>query len=212
MKRGTLLLAVLGVLVAGIDAQAQRRRFEGGPPPYMRMPTKAVAVLHGLGDNHVHGVITFTAEGNVVEVKGEITGLKPGEHAFHVHEFGDCSSADGMSAGGHFNPFNAPHGGPHEGPRHVGDLGNIKADESGKAVIDMKDNMIKLFGPASIIGRSLIVHEKEDDLKSQPSGNAGGRIACAVIGYGKSSSEGMTPARAPVVRPPKPVSPPAAKD
>ena len=197
MKWSILGLAVLGVLVAGIDAQAQRRRFEA--PYYMRGPSKAIAVLHGLGDNNVKGVITFTMQGNTCEVNGEITGLKPGEHAFHVHEFGDCSSADGMSAGPHFNPFNTAHGGPHEGPRHVGDLGNIKADDSGKAVIDIKDTQIKLIGQASIIGRSLIVHAGVDDFKSQPAGNAGGRIACAVIGFAKS--EAMTPTKGPVVAP-----------
>jgi Cu-Zn family superoxide dismutase len=159
----------------------------------MALPTKAIAVLHGLGDSHVQGVVTFTAEGAaVVEVKGEITGLSPGEHAFHVHEFGDCSSPEGMSAGAHFNPENSPHGGQDADHRHVGDLGNIKADDSGKAVIDIKDRKIKLFGPHSIIGRALIVHAKPDDLKSQPAGNAGGRIACAVIGIAKG--ETSTPA------------------
>jgi Cu-Zn family superoxide dismutase len=191
MKGRTLILAAIVIFIAAVDAQAQRRRYGGGGPPVTRMPmpTKAIAVLHGLGDNHVGGVITFTVEGNEVEIKGEITGLKPGEHAFHVHEFGDCSSKDGMSAGAHFNPDNMTHGGPHGGPRHVGDLGNIKADESGKAVIDIRDNQITLIGPHSIVGRSLIVHADPDDFKSQPAGNAGKRIGCAVIGYAKSEAK-----------------------
>ncbi len=78
-----------------------------------------------------------------------------------------------------------PHGGPHDAERHVGDLGNLTADENGKATVKLEDKMLGLFGPHSIIGRSLIVHAKADDLKSQPAGNAGGRIACAVIGIAK---------------------------
>jgi Cu-Zn family superoxide dismutase len=134
-------------------------------------PTKAVAVLIPLGDSKVSGTITFTKKPGHVEIAGEINGLTPGEHAFHVHEFGDASSKDGMSAGGHFNPDKHPHGGPDSAARHVGDLGNITADENGKVTL--------------IIGRSLIIHAKADDLKTQPTGNAGGRVACGVIGVAK---------------------------
>lgn len=148
--------------------------------------TKAVCVLHHTKGSQAHGVIHFTAMGDEVEVKGEIMGLTPGEHAFHVHEFGDCSSDDGMSAGGHFNPDKKMHGGPHGTERHVGDLGNIKADGTGKVTITMTDKVISLNGAHSIIGRSIIIHEKADDLKTQPTGNAGGRVACGVIGVAKS--------------------------
>jgi Cu-Zn family superoxide dismutase len=145
-------------------------------------PQKAIAVLHPASNSQVHGWVTFTQMDGYVEVKGEITGLSPGLHGFHIHEFGDCSSPDAMSTGGHFNPGHKMHGAPDDENRHAGDFGNIKADESGKATIEMKDRVIKLSGPESIIGRGLIVHEKADDLKTQPTGNAGGRIGCAVIG------------------------------
>jgi Cu-Zn family superoxide dismutase len=148
-------------------------------------PTKAIAVLHGLGKNQIHGLVTFTQEDAYIQVSGKISGLTPGEHAFHVHEFGDCSSADGKSAGPHFNPGHKMHGGPESEQRHVGDLGNIKADDQGNAEIDIKDKIIALYGAHSIVGRSLIVHAKADDLKSDPAGNAGDRIACAVIGIAK---------------------------
>jgi superoxide dismutase, Cu-Zn family len=148
-------------------------------------PKKAIAVLHGLGESHVKGTVTFTQKEGLVEIAGEITGLTPGEHAFHVHEFGDCSAPDGMSAGPHFTPDMKPHGGPESEERHVGDLGNLTADENGKATVKLDDKVIQLQGPHSIIGRSLIVHAQKDDLKSQPAGNAGGRIACAVIGIAK---------------------------
>jgi Cu-Zn family superoxide dismutase len=147
-------------------------------------PRKAVCVLHHTKDSTAHGIIRFVEKGDEVEITGEIEGLTPGDHAFHVHEFGDCSALDAMSAGGHFNPDKKPHGRPEDAERHVGDLGNIKADESGKAVINMMDKVIKLRGPHSIIGRACIVHAKPDDF-SQPVGNAGGRVACGVIGLGK---------------------------
>ena len=186
-KLAVVLLALflpaffLGVTVRGHDKAGD----EGHEKNKQAGPKKAIAVLQELGKSGVKGIITFTQSDGYVEIKGEITGLTPGEHAFHVHEFGDCSSPDGKSAGAHFNPDDKPHGGPEDTERHVGDLGNLKADDSGKAEVNIQDKVIKLGGPHSIIGRSLIVHAKPDDLKSQPAGNAGDRIACAVIGITK---------------------------
>jgi superoxide dismutase, Cu-Zn family len=146
-------------------------------------PTMAVAVVQGLGEHKVKGKVTFTQKTDGVEVVAELTGLQPGEHGFHVHEFGDCSMADGKCAGGHFNPTNMPHAGPDSEKRHVGDLGNVKADSTGNAKYKRLDTMISLSGPNSIIGRSVIVHAKPDDFKTQnPPGNAGDRIGCGVIG------------------------------
>ena len=148
-------------------------------------PTKAIAVLHPTAGNTVAGLVTFTNSGDEVKVVADITGLTPGKHGFHIHEFGDCSSSDGSSAGGHFNPAHRNHGAPDASDRHAGDLGNIEADASGKAHLEWSDKMMKLSGPDSIIGHAVIVHEKADDLKTQPTGNAGGRLACGVIGVAK---------------------------
>jgi len=146
-------------------------------------PTLAVAVVRGLGDHKVSGKVTFTQKADGVEIVAELTGLQPGEHGFHVHEFGDCSMADGKCAGGHFNPTGMPHAGPDSPKRHVGDLGNIKADSTGKASYKRLDTMIALSGPNSVIGRSVIVHAKPDDYTTQtPPGNAGDRIGCGTIG------------------------------
>lgn len=145
-------------------------------------PTKAVCVVHPLGDSKVTGKVTFTKQAGGVEIVAELTGLTPGKHGFHVHEFGDCSMMDGTCAGGHFNPDGKPHGGPDSLQRHVGDFGNITADSSGKASYKRLDKLITLSGPHSIIGRSIIVHAGEDDLTSQPSGDAGARAGCGVIG------------------------------
>jgi Cu-Zn family superoxide dismutase len=182
-------LVTLG-LAAIAPALLLAEPFRSGPAgPGLVPPTKAIAVMMPLGDSKVSGTVTFAQKEGLIEITGEITGLTPGEHAFHVHEFGDCSSKDGMSAGGHFNPDHKHHGGPDSEDRHVGDLGNIKADDSGKVDLHIEDKLIQLHGPHSIVGRGLIIHAKADDLKSDPAGNAGGRIACGVIGIAKDASK-----------------------
>ena len=148
-------------------------------------PTKAIAVLHPTKGSDVQGIVTFTKSGEEIKIVADVTGLTPGKHGFHIHAYGDCSSPDGNSAGGHFNPTNNPHAGHDAAQRHMGDLGNLEADTSGKAHLELTDSVMTMSGEKSIIGRSVIVHEKEDDLKSQPVGNAGGRLACGVIGIAK---------------------------
>ncbi|MES1213797.1 MAG: superoxide dismutase family protein [Singulisphaera sp.] len=144
-------------------------------------PDRAVAVLLPTGDSGVTGVVYFAKEGKSVHVSGKVAGLKPGQHGFHVHQFGDVTSTDGMSAGGHFNPDNKMHGKPDDKERHVGDLGNITAGDDGVANIDIKDSMLELDGAHSILGRGLVVHANADKF-TQPVGDAGGRVAVGVIG------------------------------
>jgi len=148
--------------------------------------TKAVAVLNPLGASGVAGSVTFTKAEGGVRVSAKLTGLKEGPHGFHLHEFGDCSAADGTSAGGHFNPSAEPHAGPHDAARHTGDLGNIVAGKDGIATLDYVDPRAAFDGPASILGRGVIVHANADDFKTQPTGNAGGRVACGVVGAAKT--------------------------
>lgn len=143
----------------------------------------AVAKLQPTKGNQASGQITFTQSGDTVRVSGTLEGLKPdGEHAFHVHEKGDCSSGDGMSTGGHFNPLAKPHGAHGGSEHHAGDLPSVKADAYGRATISFTSKTISVgAGPTDVIGRGLIVHRDPDDFKTQPTGNAGPRIACAVI-------------------------------
>jgi Cu-Zn family superoxide dismutase len=147
--------------------------------------TKVIAVLHPASNSEVKGTVTFAKSGDGVQIVADVTGLKPGKHGFHIHEFGDCSAPDAASAGGHFNPAHKQHGAPTAADRHAGDLGNLEADSSGKAHLQWTDPTMKLSGDESILGHAVIVHEKEDDLKTQPTGNAGGRLACGVIGVAK---------------------------
>jgi len=147
--------------------------------------TKAICVLHPTEGNKVTGLVTFTKEGDNIKVVADIQNLKPGSHGFHIHQYGDCSAPDASSAGDHFNPAGLEHGARTDSVRHTGDFGNIEADENGNAHVEFTDSFISFTGENSIIGKAVIVHEKADDLKSQPSGNAGSRLACGVIGVSK---------------------------
>jgi len=148
-----------------------------------------VAVINS---EKISGVVHFHQTGgptSAVRLLGNITGLTPGHHGFHIHQLGDTSQGC-KSMKGHFNPYKIRHGAPGDSYRHVGDLGNILAGEDGVAIIDVEDKQISLNGLNSIIGRGVVIHAGKDDLGkggdsgSLATGNAGGRVACAVIGRG----------------------------
>jgi Cu-Zn family superoxide dismutase len=142
---------------------------------------KASASLQPTKGNNVRGKVDFQQRGEKVRVTANLTGLRPnGEFGFHIHEAGDCSSGDGMSAKGHFNPHAKPHGQDTE--RHAGDMPSLKSDGNGNANTSFDLDIISVNpGSASIVGRGLIVHVQPDDYKTQPTGNAGARSACAII-------------------------------
>jgi Cu-Zn family superoxide dismutase len=146
-------------------------------------PPIASAGLAPTKGNKTIGEATFEQVGNKVKVVVFVQGLKPGqEHGLHIHEKGDCSSGDGMSAGGHFNPHGKPHGNPQSGERHAGDLPSLQANKRGRANVQVEVDQITVTpGPSSIVGRAVIVHASPDDYKTQPTGNAGARLACGVI-------------------------------
>ena len=144
---------------------------------------RANATLEPTKGNTVRGNVSFVQVGDKVRVTANVSGLRPnGEFGFHIHEAGDCSSGDGMSTKGHFNPHNKPHAHAGAGERHAGDLPSLKSDGSGNASLNAELDIITVNpGPASVVGRGLIVHVQPDDFKTQPTGNAGARSACAVI-------------------------------
>ena len=148
--------------------------------------TKLVAVVHGLGDNEISGTVVFEKVPEGVHVTAKVGGFEPNtKHGFHVHEFGDLGAADGTSAGGHFNPGGHDHALPDKSTRHSGDLGNLSADASGNASLELTvDNLRLDSGKMGILGRAVIIHAKADD-GGQPTGNAGDRIAAGVIGISK---------------------------
>lgn len=144
--------------------------------------TKATAVVYPIGDSGVEGIVNFEKMDDGVSVKAEFSGLEGENHGFHIHQFGDCSAVDGTSAGGHFNPYEMEHSNPDAMSRHMGDMGNLTVVSNGVASKMYIDSTIDIN---QIVGRGIIVHAGEDDLSSQPSGAAGSRIACGVIGIAK---------------------------
>lgn len=143
----------------------------------------AVAQLQPRSGSKVSGNLRFTQFGDVVRVTGEITGHSKGPKAMHIHEKGDCSDDKAMNTGGHFNPHKLRHGGPYDPVKHAGDLGNIVFNDQGVAKVNFTvgDISVSKDRPDGIIGRAVIVHADQDDLKTDPTGNAGGRVACGVI-------------------------------
>jgi len=146
---------------------------------------RAICVLHPTNGHGVSGTVTFTKVEGGIRVVAELDSLASGKHGFHIHQYGDCSSGDGKSAGGHYNPAGVAHGSPDSAVHHVGDLGNIVADSTGHGSLDRIYPFLSFSGKNSIIGRAIIVHQKADDLTSQPTGAAGARVACGVIGIAK---------------------------
>jgi Cu-Zn family superoxide dismutase len=187
MKKIKALIVLIAFATITINVAAQSmKEMKGKHMAEMdHMITKAVCVLVPTTGNNVFGVVTFTKVENGVQVVADLTGLTPGKHGFHIHEFGDCTSTDGTSAGRHFNPTNMEHGSPMESMHHEGDLGNVVADNDGKAHLEYLDKDISLMGMKSIIGRSVVIHKGEDDMKTQPTGNSGARVAYGVIGIAK---------------------------
>ena len=181
LKKYIFILALACVLVGAQFLTAQEKHMMHKKP----MVNKAVALITSTKGNSVHGVVLFEKADKGVHIVADLAGLKPGKHGFHIHEFGDITSDDGSSAGGHFNPSGMPHSMPMSEKRHAGDMGNIVADENGVAHLDYIDHVMKLNGPHSIIGHAVIIHEKEDDFTTQPTGNAGARIGNGVIGIAK---------------------------
>jgi len=168
-------LAIGAAAIASLLAGCAMMDSGGGP--------SAKATLQPTQGNSTAGTVTFTQKGDKVLLVANVTGLKPGqEHGFHIHDKGDCSSGDGMSTAGHFNPLGKPHAHPSTSDRHAGDMFALKADDSGNATLSTELDIITVTeGPTGVVGRGLIVHAQPDDFKTQPTGNAGARVACAVI-------------------------------
>lgn len=148
-------------------------------------PKTLTVVLQAKSETNVNGKVVFTEENGIVNMLVTVSGLEPGEHAIHLHETADCSSPDGSSAGGHWNPTSQPHGAwGSETGYHKGDIGNFTADADGNATVEFSSDQWCIGcddETKNIIGKSVIIHAGEDDLTSQPSGAAGARVSCAGI-------------------------------
>lgn len=188
------IISIVSILVltvvAAVSCQQERDAYvyeETEEPGF----TKAVAVLQPTAGNDVSGIVYFNLLDNGVEIIADVDGLEPGNHGFHIHQFGDLRAEDGTSAGGHFNPHGVVHGAPTDSVRHVGDLGNIVAMDDQTAHYERIDTTISFTGKTSIIGRAVVIHEGEDDFTSQPTGAAGSRLAVGVIGIANEQYNGQ---------------------
>jgi superoxide dismutase, Cu-Zn family len=161
------------------------RNGEPMAPPGEARARVAVAELQGREGTEITGTVSFTelpdGEIQVVAHVENVPG-EPGLRGIHLHETGDCSAPDFMSAGDHFDPNDHPHGGPGDSERHAGDFGNIEIDQGGHGELTLTTELLTVHqGPRSVLGRAVILHERRDDLETQPTGDAGGRVACGVV-------------------------------
>jgi Cu-Zn family superoxide dismutase len=186
MKTSHALTALCAVAALAGCAAPGPMRTDKGPV--------AVARLAPTSGNRAAGVVWFAQRGDKVVLRGQVTGLTPNqEHGFHVHEKGDCTSADGSSAGGHLNPTQMPHG-AQQGPHHAGDIPALKADASGTATVNVSLPGVLLgSGGSDFMGKALIVHAQPDDYTTQPTGNSGARVACGVIGIPRPGGDPADP-------------------
>ena len=182
MRYATVILAAaVAAGVGGCHAGDQHQHAASTPPK------PAVALLAPKSDSNVKGTASFSAKGGKVTMSLKVEGLTPGEHAVHIHDKGDCSAPDATSAGGHWNPMQQDHGMFGHDPYHKGDIGNLVAKADGKAEMTFTTDqwVIGGGGNTDILGHAVIVHATADDFKTQPTGNAGGRVACGVIRAGQ---------------------------
>ena len=162
-------------------AEEKPKPMEGAAEQETPKVTQAMATLNPTEGNDVHGTVQFEQTADGVKVTAEVTGLEPNtSHGFHIHEKGDCSAPDGSSAGGHYAPNGNPHGLPPNPKRHAGDMGNITANAEGKATLNATFDNFSLTGDSPVLGRAVIVHSGKDQ-GTQPTGDAGARVACGVI-------------------------------
>src|SRR5262245_10542977 len=183
MNRATRSAAVLAAVLAGAWGCTST-----APDP------TALAIIESKSDSKVTGKAIFTQlPSGQTRVVVTISGATPGTHGLHIHEKGDCSSPDATSAGGHFNAAGNPHAAPADVKRHNGDLGNIEIGKDGTGKLEITTDMLTVTeGPNSVVGKSVIFHEKADDLKTQPTGNAGARWGCGVVVFtptGKANAQ-----------------------
>ena len=142
----------------------------------------ASATLSPTSGNTAAGTVRLTQLGDgSVRVNIDLTGVPPGVHGFHIHDKGDCGD-NGNAAGGHYNPTSTPHGSPNAAAHHAGDFGNVTSDDNGRVRHEFTTRSITVeAGPTTAVGHAIILHANPDDLVTQPTGNAGGRIACGVV-------------------------------
>ena len=177
IHRSVLAMAPLALLL-GCASSKSSSTAAARPPAGPR----ATAVIEGRSGNSLSGTAAFTQNGDTVHVVVDVANAPEGVHAVHLHEKGDCSAPDATSAGGHFNPMKMEHGSPDAPAHHAGDFGNMTVGGEGHGHLELDSTMLTVTpGDHSVAGHAIVVHAKEDDMHTQPTGNAGARIGCGVV-------------------------------
>ncbi|MGH9465266.1 MAG: superoxide dismutase family protein [Thermoanaerobaculia bacterium] len=177
--RQLAMLGFAGTIALAACAAAEETASQANPATAAEA---ASATLTGKAGSGVSGSVAFHAMAGGVHLEARVEGAPAGSHGFHLHETGDCSAADFSSAGAHFNPAGVDHGGPDAAVHHAGDLGNLEVGADGVGTLSLHSTQLAIAeGPSAVVGRAVILHENADDLTTQPTGNAGGRLACGVI-------------------------------
>lgn len=180
--KASLLLLLVSVSISLVSCAVMQKLGISSKPS-----KQAMATIGSASGSDLTGIAVFTQNGDTISLVVEIENAAPGVHAVHIHEKGDCSAADGTSAGGHWNPTNVAHGAWGEGEFHLGDIGNVTVSENGTGRIALTSNLWEMGtgSDVDIVGRGIIVHADPDDFTSQPTGNAGARIGCGSIEMAK---------------------------
>lgn len=183
MTRQILTACCMLFIAAALGCASQESDDAGPTTSTGREVKKAIAWVNPLGDNEFQGSAIFIKMGDQIELQVSVDPCPPGEHAVHIHEFGDCSSEDGKSAGGHWNPTGEAHGKWDVAPFHLGDIGNIVCGEDGIGTLSLTTDRWSIGTGAEndILDRAVIAHAAADDFVTQPTGAAGDRIGCGVI-------------------------------
>jgi Cu-Zn family superoxide dismutase len=182
MKLTTLAILILSISLSACSSDKQTKEKSSQAGVQSKEEMQAASAELKSPDENVSGEVTFKETEKGIRVVAEISGLKPRSvHGFHIHEKGKCEGPDFKSAGGHFNPHSTPHSGPGAGSKHAGDFGNVVADDQGKARKELLLTKHDLKNLSMVMNKAVVLHASPDDLVSQPSGNAGDRMACGII-------------------------------
>jgi Cu-Zn family superoxide dismutase len=187
-------LALAGILSVALLGRAGAARADAPATTPTTAPTMAVAMIHGNQEHEkVTGTVVFTAEADSVKMVANVDGLTPGLHGFHIHAGTDLSKPDFSGAGPHWDLDKHKHGAPGAGEHHSGDLGNLFADDKGHAHLELVLAGLTIEGKMGVVGHSVIIHAKPDDLTSQPAGDSGPRIAGGAIEVAQEHAEDTKP-------------------
>ncbi len=181
LRRLWILAPPFLLLTALFGCSTSKSASSAAVPPASAGP-QLTAMIEGRSGSALTGTATFTQSSGAVHIVVDVNNAPEGVHAVHLHEKGDCAAPDASSAGGHFNPTHMSHGSPDSPNHHAGDFGNMTVGNDGHGHLELDSTILTIApGEMSVSGHAVVVHANADDMTTQPTGNAGGRIGCGVV-------------------------------